>query len=67
MWPCSLVYAVVLARMWTRGLVCPLFVTKTMWFGIPYFCDAEEEWVEHGVEDHEVCNSKDIQLGFGLV
>ena len=51
---------IVLARMWTHGLVCPLFVAKTTWFGIPDFCDAEEESVEHGVEDHEVRDGKNV-------
>ena len=60
MWPCGLVYAIVLARMWTRGLVRPLFVAKTTWFGIPNFCDVEEEWVELGVEDHEVRDGKSM-------
>ena len=40
--------------MWTRGVVRPLFMTKTTWFGIPNFCNAEEEWVGHGVKHHEV-------------
>ena len=44
----------------TRGLVRPLFVAKTTWFGIPDFCNAEEEWVGHGVNDHEVCNGNDV-------
>ena len=35
-------------------LVRPLFMTKTTWFGIPNFCNAEEEWVGHGVKHHEV-------------
>ena len=42
------------AGMRTRGLVRPLFMTKTTWFGIPNFCSAEEEWVGHGVKHHEV-------------
>ena len=29
-------------RMRTCGLVRPLFVAKTMRFGIPYFCNAEK-------------------------
>ena len=37
----------------TRGLVRPLCVAKTTWFGTPDFCNAEEEWVGHGVKDHE--------------
>ena len=41
-------------RMWTCGLVCPLFVAQTTWFGIPDFCNAEGEWVRHGVKDHQV-------------
>ena len=44
----------------TRGLVRPLFVAKTTWFGIPDFCNAEEEWVGHGVNYHEVCNDNDV-------
>ena len=46
--------------MQTSGLVSPLFVVKTMWFGIPDFCHAEEEWVGHGVEDHEVGDGNDV-------
>ena len=60
MWPCGLVYVIVLVRMWTRGLVRPLFVAKTTLFGIPDFCDAEEEWIKHGAEDHEVRGGKDV-------
>ena len=41
-------------RMRTRGLVRPLFVAQTTWFGICDFCNAEGEWVGHGVKDHEV-------------
>ena len=44
----------------TRGLVRPLFVAKTTWFGTPDFCNAEEEWVEHGVKDHEVRDGNDV-------
>ena len=44
----------------TCGLVRPLFVVKTTWFGIPDFCDAEEEWVGYGVKDHEVRNRNDV-------
>ena len=36
-----------------------LFVVKIMWFSIPNFCYAEEEWVGHGVKDREVHDSKD--------
>ena len=43
-------------RMWTRGLVRPLFVAQTTWFGIPDFCNGKGEWVGHGVENHEVCD-----------
>ena len=41
-------------RLQIRGLVCPLFVGQTTWFGIPNFCNPEGEWVGHGAEDHEV-------------
>ena len=44
----------------TRGLVRLLFVAKTTWFGIHDFCNAEKEWVGHGVNDHEVPNDNDI-------
>ena len=50
-----------------RGLVSPLFVAKTTWFGILDFCNAEEEWVRHGVNDHEVHNGNNVQVGFRLV
>ena len=50
-----------------RGLVCPLFVAKTTWFGILNFCKAEEEWVGHDVNEHEVRNSYNVQVGFRLV
>ena len=50
------------AIMLTRGLVRLLFVGKTMQFGIPDFCNVQEERGEggHGVEDHEVCDSNDV-------
>ena len=48
------------AGMWTRGLVRPIFVVKTTWFGIPDFSNAEEEWVGHGVEDQEVRDGNDV-------
>ena len=53
-------YSCLGASMQTSGLVSPLFVVKTMWFGIPDFCHAEEEWVGHGVEDHEVGDGNDV-------
>ena len=47
-------------RMWTSGLVHPLFVAQTTWFGIPNFCNVKGEWVGHGVEDHEVRESNGV-------
>ena len=44
----------------TRGLVRPLFVAKTTWIGITDFCKTKEEWVGHGVKDHEVHDGKDV-------
>ena len=41
-------------RMRTRGLVRPLFVAQTTLFGISNFCDVEEQWRRHAVEDHKV-------------
>ena len=48
------------AKMLARGLVRPLFVVQTMWFGIPNVCDAKREWVEHGIIDQEVCDNNEI-------
>ena len=42
------------ARMWARGLVYPLFVARTTWFGLPDVCTAKGEWEEHGFECHEI-------------
>ena len=42
-------------------------MAKTVWFGISDFCYAEEEWVGHGVKNHEVRNDNDVQVGFRLV
>ena len=50
-----------------RGLVCPLFVAKARWFGIPDFCNVEEKWVQNGVVDHEVRDGNGVQVGFRLV
>ena len=47
-------------RMQAGGLVYPLLVSQTTWFGMPNVCSAKGEWVEHGIKDHEVC---DIRLG----
>ena len=41
-------------RMRTCGLVRPLLVVQTTWFGIPDFCNPEGKWVRHGAKDHEV-------------
>ena len=54
-------------RMSTRSLVHPLFVAQTTWFGIPDVCNAEGEWMGHGVEDHEVRDGNGILVGFRLV
>ena len=42
------------ARMQARGLVCPIFVAQ------------KGEWVEHWVKGHEVRDSKNIQVLYGL-
>ena len=60
-------YSCLDARMWTHGLVRPLFVAKTTWFGIPNFCNGKQEWVRHSVEDHEVRDENDVQVGFRLM
>ena len=51
------------ARTW---LVYPLFVAQTTWFGMPNVCSAKGEWVEHGIEGHEVHDSKNVQVRFRL-
>ena len=55
------------AKMWTRGLVHPLFMAQTMQFVMPDFCNTEGKWVGHGVKDHEVSDGNDVQVGFRLV
>ena len=39
-----------------------LFVEKTTCFCTHNFCDAEEEWVGHGVKDQEVRYGNDVYL-----
>ena len=48
------------AKMWVRALIYPLVVAQTTWFGMPAVCSAKGEWVEHGVECHEIRNSINI-------
>ena len=36
------------------GLVCPLFVARTTWFGLPDVCSTKGEWEGHGVECDEI-------------
>ena len=48
------------ARMQTRGLVYQLFVAQTAWFGMPDVCSAKGEWVEHGVECHEIRDDTNV-------
>ena len=37
-----------------RGLVYPLFIARTTWFGLPDVCSTKGEWEGHGVECHEI-------------
>ena len=53
-------------RMQACGLVYPLLVAQTTWFGMPNVCSAKGEWVEHGIECHEVRGSKNIQVRYRL-
>ena len=48
------------------GLLYPLFVAQTMWFGTPDVCSAKGEWVEHGIKGHEVHDSSNVQMRFRL-
>ena len=43
-----------------RGLVYPQFVGQTIWFGVLNVCSAKGEWVEHGIEHHEVRNNNNV-------
>ena len=54
------------ARMRARGLVYPLFVTQTTWFGMPNVCSAKEDWVERGIEGHEVRDNNNVQVRLRL-
>ena len=33
---------------------------------MPDVCSAKGEWVKHGIEDHEECDSKNVQVRFRL-
>ena len=37
-----------------HGLVYPLFVARTTWFGLPDVCSTKGEWEGHGVECDEI-------------
>lgn len=48
------------------GLEHPLFVAQTMWFGMPAACGAKGELVEYGIEDYEVRQGNNVNVGFSL-
>ena len=54
------------ARMWACGLVYPLSVARTTWFGMSEVCSLKREWVEHGNKGHEVRDSNNVQVRFRL-
>ena len=54
------------ARMRAHGLVYPLFVAQSTWFGMPDVCRAKVKWVEHGTEGHEVRDRNKAQVHFRL-
>ena len=54
------------ARMRARGLVYPLFVARTTWFGLPDVCSAKGEWEGHGVECHEIRDGINLWVGLTL-
>ena len=33
---------------------------------MPDVCSAKGEWAKHGIEDHEECDSKNVQVRFRL-
>ena len=47
-------------RMRARGLIHPLFVAQTTWFGMPDVCSAKGEWVEHSVKDHKIRDGNNV-------
>ena len=53
-------------RMLACGLVYPPLLAETTWFGVPNVCSAERECMEHGIECHEVHNSKSMQVRYML-
>ena len=42
------------ARKRARGLLYPLFVARTTWFGLPDVWSAKGEWAAHCVECHQI-------------
>ena len=54
------------ARMRAHGLVHPLFVAQTKWFGKPDVCSAKGEWVEPGVECNEIRDGINVQVCFKI-
>ena len=54
------------ARMHARGLVYPMPLARTTWFGMPDVCSTKREWVEHGAECHEIGKGINIKVGFTL-
>ena len=48
------------ARMQERGLAYPLFAVRTTWFGMLDIFSAKGEWVEHGIEVHEVRDGNNV-------
>ena len=52
------------ARMRARGLVYPLLVAQTNWFGILDVCSVKGEWVEHSIKGHDVRVGNNVKLGF---
>ena len=41
-------------------------MAQTTWFGMSDVSSAKREWVEHGVEDHEVHDSNNVEVRFTL-
>ena len=41
-------------------------MAQTTWFGMSDVSSTKREWVEHGVEDHEVHDSNNVEVRFTL-
>ena len=58
-------FTVLCTTIWARGQVNLLFVAQAIWLFMPNVCSGKGVWVENGIQDHELCNSNNVQVGGG--